>query len=237
MTMQRPPGTPSKKYRLFSGTALKHLALIAMLLDHMGKALLTDPPRIPGGFVLSTVFEIPGRLAFPLFCFLLIEGYFHTHDFKRYLRRLLIFALISEIPFNLFTSAAWCEPNAQNILFTLSLALIAIGSVDALRSRISWWPLPAAGIVLAGCLTASFAAADYGSYGILVPFAFYLFHDLPPVDTLTGNAILFKEPWSFPAFGPTILYNGRRGRRLKWLNYWFYPVHLLVLGLLLLWFF
>lgn len=202
-----------------------------------GKALLTNPSRIPGGFVLATVFEIPGRFAFPLFCFLLIEGYFHTHDFKRYLRRLLIFALISEIPFNLFTSAAWCEPNAQNILFTLSLALIAIGSVDALRSRISWWPLPAAGIVLAGCLTASFAAADYGSYGILVPFAFYLFHDLPPVDTLTGNAILFKEPWSFPAFGPTILYNGRRGRRLKWLNYWFYPVHLLVLGLLLLWFF
>ena len=84
-----------------SGTALKRIACLSMLLDHIGASLLENGlfkqgAFWPGDVQLDCVLRLAGRLAFPIYCFLLVEGFFHTHDLKKYALRMLGFALISE---------------------------------------------------------------------------------------------------------------------------------------------
>ena len=113
-----------------SGTALKRLACLSMLLDHLGASLLENglfrcsaiDPRLVG---LDQLLRLVGRLAFPIYCFLLVEGFLHTHDFKKYALRMLGFALISEGPFDwaFFSGVYWGH---QNVYFTLLLGLALI---------------------------------------------------------------------------------------------------------------
>ena len=94
-----------KKFQVFNGAQLKYLAFLSMLIDHANNALLT--PMLNGeGFLLhlSNLFSILGRIAFPLFVFFIVEGFFKTRSRKRYLMTLLIFGVISEVPFDMFTS-------------------------------------------------------------------------------------------------------------------------------------
>ena len=124
-----------KRLKILSGAQLKYIAFFTMLIDHVNKALIY--PNLNGGMllVISDIFDIVGRIAFPIFIFLLIEGFFKTTNRWKYLGMLLLFGVISEIPFDLFTTATFFEPNWNNIMFTLALVLVIIWCIDTLKEK------------------------------------------------------------------------------------------------------
>ena len=99
------------KLKTLSGAQLKYIAFTTILIDHVNKALIY--PNLNGGIllVISDIFDILGRIAFPIFIFLLIEGYFRTTNRWKYLGMLLLFGIISEIPYDMFTTASYFDPN------------------------------------------------------------------------------------------------------------------------------
>ena len=228
------------KLRIFSGAQLKYIAFLSMLVDHINKALIY--PFLSGEGILqhiSDAFDIFGRIAFPLFAFFLVEGFFKTGNRKKYLASLVIFGVFSEIPFDMALSGVFFEPNSNNVMFTLSLSLVTIWIIDVLKKKIKnkyIWYFISFIIVAVMCLVAMVLGLDYEKHGILIGYFFYIFYDKPFMAIIFGYISIFKEFFSLLGFGFTLFYNGKRGRQNKILNYLFYPVHLLILGLLRLYF-
>lgn len=205
---------------------LKLIAVISMLIDHTGAVLFPE----------EVWFRIVGRLAFPIFCFLIAEGYTHTRNVKRYAFRLFLFALLSEIPFDLLFFDSWFDISGQNVFFTLFLGLCAVWVADILKSR---WPVPA--FLCAGLFAAAaqLLCTDYGAFGVALIVAFFLCRDKDFLKTAaflllnTGDALLndsMVQLYAAPAVLPILLYNGKPGKyRLKVFFYLFYPCHLLIL--------
>lgn len=207
-----------------------------MLIDHVNNALIT--PYLNGqGFLLylSNLFSILGRIAFPLFVFFLVEGFFKTSNRMKYLIMLLIFGVISEVPFDLFTSKTCLAPYWNNIMFTLALCLVTIWIIDILKDKISnkytWYALSILIVAFFGFLSMELSL-DYDYHAIVVAYLFYIFYDKPLLGAGLGYISIIKELYSFIGFGMTLTYNGERGKQYKWFNYFFYPVHILILGLL-----
>ncbi len=242
-----------KAFTCLSGTALKIIGVLTMFIDHIGAVLLEvgvlryqDPvynARILGtaqGQLIENVdimLRSVGRMAFPIFCFLLVEGYVHTGNYRRYLRRMLIFALVSEVPFDL---AVWNTPiyiQGQNIYFTLSIGLMTLYLLDRLKTvDIVQRGIMSGLIVAAAGLTAHLLRVDYGFSGVLLILLFYYLRGNRPFLFLAGAAMLILIEGSVFSLSFIIsmacicLYSGKRGRlRHKYLFYWFYPAHLLVL--------
>ena len=113
----------------FSAAALHILAMALMLCDHLWATLL------PAQEWMTAV----GRLAFPIFAFMAVEGYFHTHSFKRYAQRMLVFAILSEIPFDLMYGGTWFYPVHQNVIWTLLIGLLGIRAMEAVREKGKTW--------------------------------------------------------------------------------------------------
>lgn len=231
------------KIRVFSGAQLKYIAFLSMLIDHVNKALMY-PLLTENGFLryVSDVFDILGRVAFPLFMFFLVEGFFKTGNRFKYLLNLIVFGIISEIPFDLFQSAVLFQPNSNNVMFTLALALAMIWVIDELKvpksyiiPSVLWFPVSII-IVITVCLLSMIWGLDYEYHGILIAYFFYIFRNNPILSIIGGYLSIFKTPWALLGFGLTLTYNGKRGKQNKILNYLFYPVHLLILGLLRLYF-
>ena len=220
---------------------LKLLAVVTMLIDHMGFTL----------FPHAVWMRAVGRLAFPIFCFLIAEGCAHTHDKKRYAGRLLLFAVLSELPFNLMCSGQWLSWNHQNVLWTLLIGALVCWAMDWARTRPEMWQrLPADAAIAVGFLLGQVCNTDYGGWGVMTVALFYLCREgryarcglLLGMLVLNGLCISSR---TVPAFGiavpiqilaaaalPVIwLYNGRPGvnRHWRWAFYAFYPTHLLVL--------
>lgn len=228
-----------KNFQFLSGAGLKLIAIISMLADHVNKALIYPYLESNHGFLafISDVFDIIGRIAFPLFCFMLVEGYFKTRNRKKYLLNLLLFGVISEVPFDMFTTASFFNMNWNNVMFTLALVLVTVWIIDTLKEKMqkrpkALWYLVSILIVLVMCIVSMSLSLDYEHHAILIGYFFYLFHDMPVFAIPFGYASMFKEPWALLGFGLTLTYNGERGKQHKMLYYWFYPVHLLILGLL-----
>ena len=231
------------KIRIFSGVQLKYIAFLSMLIDHVNKALMY-PLLTENGFLryVSDVFDILGRVAFPIFMFFLVEGFFKTGNRFKYLLNLIVFGIISEIPFDLFQSAVLFQPNSNNVMFTLALALVMIWVIDELKvpksyiiPPVLWFPVSII-IVITVCLLSMIWGLDYEYHGILIAYFFYIFRNNPILSIIGGYLSIFKTPWALLGFGLTLTYNGKRGKQNKILNYLFYPVHLLILGLLRLYF-
>ena len=227
------------KIQFLSGAWLKLIAIISMLIDHVNKALIYPNLSSNDGAltVLSNLFDIIGRTAFPLFCFLLVEGYFKTRSRKKYLFNLLIFGVISEVPFDMFTTASFFNMNWNNVMFTLALVLITIWMIDILKEKMqnlpkALWYFVSVIILFIMCIVAMYLSLDYEHHAILIGYFFYLFHDTPILSIPFGYASMYTQPWALLGFGLTLTYNGKRGKQNKMLNYWFYPVHLLILGIL-----
>ena len=229
---------------------LKFLAMALMLCDHMWAALF------PAAEWLTCL----GRLAFPIFAFLLAEGFFHTHNLRRYLLRLLLGAVLSEIPFNLMYSGSVFYPFHQNVLWTFLLSLLLMALMDRVLPAV----LVCCALAAAGFLLSYGAMLDYYGVGVLTPLVFYAFRGrnwrcflgqlaclyLLHVRLLGGyfyeisiagfQVQLVQQGLALLALAPIWLYRGRQGphgRAFQTVCYGFYPAHMLVLyairGLLL----
>ena len=123
---------------------------------------------------LDRVLRFTGRLAFPIFCFLLVEGFVHTRDVKKYVRRLFLFALISEVPFDLAFFRTPFALDHQNVYWTLALGVLAMAGLKHFEKpdgSASWKGL----LCAAGCtLAALLACTDYDGIGVLIICALYL---------------------------------------------------------------
>lgn len=225
-----------KKFQVFNGAQLKYLAFVSMLIDHVNNALIT--PMLDGeGFLLylSNIFSVLGRIAFPIFIFFIVEGFFKTSNRKKYLITLLMFGVISEVPFDMFTSRTYFDPYWNNMMFTLALCLITIWIIDSLKENIHnkiFWYVGSIIIVVIFGFLAMKLSLDYDYHAIIVAYLFYIFYDKPLLGAGLGYLSIIKELYSFLGFAITITYNGERGRQYKWLNYFFYPAHILILGIL-----
>ncbi|NLK74517.1 MAG: hypothetical protein GX288_04430 [Clostridiales bacterium] len=213
---------------------LKMIGIITMLLDHIG-AVLLQPGTVPY-FILRSI----GRLAFPIFAFLIVEGFFHTRDLKKYMTRLGIFALLSEIPFDLAFNNKVLELGYQNIFFTLFLGLILIHFIHQLENKYRTNPTAynifSALVTLLFCIIAVILGTDYDFKGILIIVAFYLFREsklwmvvslLLILNMIGGISVLGTLSMVFIGF-----YNGKKGKDIKYFFYIFYPLHLLLLFLI-----
>ena len=239
---------PVQKRQGLSGTALKLMACITMLIDHIGASCLEAGLLVPliasGTFStdpaaasllqLDRVLRYIGRLAFPIFCFLLVEGFLHTHDLKKYALRMLGFALISEWPFDwaFFSGVYWGH---QNVYFTLLLGLLAMKALDTYQTPEG---MPALKGIL-GAATCFLAAAllhcDYDVLGLALILALYMTRKDKRAQCIAGAVFSLFEPVAPLAFGLVWFYSGERGGSSKleqWAFYWFYPAHIFVLGVL-----
>ena len=211
----------------FNSFQLKWIAIITMVIDHVGAVLF--PHRM--------MFRVIGRIAFPIFCFLLVEGFFHTRDIYRYLIRLGVFAVLSEIPYDLAFHGKVLEIDGQNVFLTLFLGVLLMYLMEKNRNilvRIVY--------VLLIMWMASVLHTDYGYRGILLILIYYLLHARKELKVSVGaawNIFMYMDimnlAWIpvqyFGAFAsvPIALYNGERGPKIKYFFYLFYPCHLLVL--------
>lgn len=299
-------------------SVLKWIAVITMLIDHIGATLLRQYklmyPNLEAIRILYRIFRNIGRLSFPLFIFLLTEGFFHTHSKKKYLLRMLLFGILSEIPFDLAFYHKAFYLQKQNVYFTLTLGLLAIYLIDLIDKKWkqntfsaitlkSYLKVPV--IVLCN-LAAWFMKTDYdfsGVSAIIVMYCVKTYMEAPlmfrygkplysgqPSGTVTRKAnetkskkmlgksdekrieqkcekkaVIMSKSIPAPrdvlhrcldmlAMGATCLvlltsniseafalidtplvfaYNGKRGKQLKYFFYLFYPVHLLLLWLLM----
>ena len=212
-----------------SSLALKLTALFTMIIDHYGAIFQSD----------IITYRIIGRLAFPIYCFLLVEGYFHTSNIKKYAARLLIFAFISEIPFDL---AFYGEIgfDHQNIFFTLFIGLTAVYIIDNKKINVNNNAL----IVFAASVLASLLRTDYQFIGIIYIFTFYSMRNQPKNKKFTVLALIMSvvniaagwlQEFSLLALVPIYYYNNKQGRKNKILQISFYiayPLHLMIFYLI-----
>lgn len=227
---------------------MKKIAVVTMLIDHIGAAffyVLTSgydgTAVFAGADLIYDLLRIIGRTSFPIFCFLLVEGFLHTRSVRRYLLRLLLFALVSELPFDLaFYDCIW-NIEMQNVFFTLLLGVLAMSVMRWTEERgekkgRAWmlrWVIGLAGAF--GCvLAAHVLRTDYGAAGVLLILVLYEFRKVRMLSCLAGYitmCVVAMESWCFPAFLFFVpAYNGEKGKSSKYFFYVFYPVHLLVLS-------
>ena len=143
------------------------LAMICMLCDHLWGTL------IPGNEWLTCI----GRIAFPIFAFLTVEGYFHTSNFKKYLKRMLVFAILSEIPFNLALGSRVFYPLHQNVLWSFLISLGLIHWNEKAKTSGKRWKqvLVAFVSILLATIVGIVTMVDYYHAGILMVLLFYWF--------------------------------------------------------------
>ena len=312
--------TVENKKRGISGSTLKIIAIVAMVIDHIAAVVLARQ-MIATGYLdamNSGVYEevmgwltdnmllyysydfmrMVGRLGFPIFCFLLVEGFLRTGNVKKYLLRMGIFALVSEIPFDLAMTGSFFHWTYQNVFFTLFLGLFALIAFEffAKQELKKGWGIlvkttgalfPAAYITMAlanlagverissllmGCgvitiflaililicvkkygerkvqtvcadisvllmvmYLADLIYTDYSGMGVLTIAMMYFFRKSKLKAMTAGCITLFvmniNEWFAFFSILPVTMYNGKRGLKMKYFFYVFYPLHLLILYL------
>lgn len=237
----------NSKFQIRS-TGLHILAMGLMLCDHSWAMLF------PSAEWLTCV----GRIAFPIFAFMIVEGFFHTHNLRRYLLRLLIWALVSEIPFDLMYASTPFFPYHQNVLWTFLLSLLIISLIEKCRLRLKpvLTVLISAGLAAAGFLIGYMTMVDYYGIGVLTVLTFYAFRRRTWTNRLLQFLCLYVLNvkllggyyYEISVFGFTIeivqqglalfalipiwLYQGKQGFRSKAFQYFcyaFYPAHMLLL--------
>lgn len=230
-----------------SGNTLKILALIIMIVDHVGAVLLPQ----------YRILRYIGRLAFPIYCFLITEGVIHTKNIYRYGIRLLEFAFISELPFDLAIHGKLLEFTDQNVFFTLFIGMVVVyitRVMDETKGLIAF---------MAGMGIALLMKVDYSAYGIIMIYCFYKFRENPLwmlisigiTNYIMGIGGTGSQKYAVFAMIPIFLYSGKKSYREKelltdntnnsdgsvksvgeiLLQYGFYaayPIHLIILYLI-----
>lgn len=267
--------TANKK---LTGYHLKLIALITMCIDHIAAVLVwrlyVASYRITASMQLSdyigdkivvwvaenqdvvyTIYEwmrYIGRMAFPIYCFLLVEGFLYTRNVTKYAGRLAVFALISEIPFDLAIEGQWMSQACSNVFFTLVLGLIAIWALSYIEKFAEFWQeknwepilgrilILSAGLIVIvgfGAFADMVLFTDYGLGGIVAIAVIYLLRgqkviafaaSVLALTVITGDIEILAMLMIYPI----MKYDGTRGKNMKWVFYAFYPAHLLVLALI-----
>lgn len=241
----------SKNFEL-TAAVLHIIAMTLMLMDHLWATLL--PAR--------EWLTCAGRVAFLIFAFMAVEGYFHTRSFKKYILRMLLFAVLSEIPFDLMYGGTWFYPVHQNVLWTFLLGLLGVWLMEQVRKKGKTWMylLVCVLVVLAGLVLGTLCMVDYYGGGVLTVFVFYFLHGrkwwcflgqlaalywlnvellgglMYPVQLFGMEFELCQQGLALLALIPIWLYRGRQGYHSKpfqYLCYAFYPVHMLLLVVVL----
>lgn len=241
----------SKNFEL-TAAVLHIIAMTLMLMDHLWATLLPAKEWL----------TCAGRVAFPIFAFMAVEGYFHTRSFKKYILRMLLFAVLSEIPFDLMYGGTWFYPVHQNVLWTFLLSLLGVWLMEQVRKKGKTWMylLVCVLVVLAGLVLGTLCMVDYYGAGVLTVFVFYFLHGrkwwcflgqlaalywlnvellgglMYPVQLFGMEFELCQQGLALLALIPIWLYRGRQGYHSKpfqYLCHAFYPVHMLLLVVVL----
>ena len=231
--------------------SLHIMAMAFMLCDHLWGTI------VPGNDWLTCI----GRISFPIFAFLIVEGYFHTGNLKKYVCRILLFAILSEIPFNLAMGSRWFYPIHQNVLWSFLIALGLIHWNEKARAAGKIWMRILIGCVtvLLGYIVGLVTMVDFYHAGIMTVLVFYFFRQrkwwsylgqticLWYINTeilggfsyelqLFGQTyFLVRQSFALLALIPIWLYRGNQGyhsKPLQMVYYMFYPLHLLILGVI-----
>lgn len=224
-----------------SAFALKILALVTMLIDHVGAVFF------PQHIFLRYI----GRLSFPIFAFLLAEGFVHTKSRMKYFLRLVLFGVISELPYNYLFYGSILHPESQNIMFELAMGIPVLYCAEKIKEKKYLFIFPCVLLIL----MAEFLGLSYGVYGIILMLTAYVARGkgagLQGLYS-AGTTIIFNGTvdLSIPFIGgrlsildfnsiqslaalaaiPIMAYNGKRGKlSLKWFFYIIYPAHLILL--------
>ncbi len=232
-----------------SRSDLKIITMALMVLDHSYNMLFPD----------LDILKIVGRISFPIFCYLTVEGFRHTSNVKKYMLRLFIFGIISEIPFNLLVGWDLRYGSAQNVMWTLLIGVMVLyGFEKCKRFNNLVMTFLVTLIAALGLGLADFLRTDYGGFGVLQIIVFYIFYDkveysklgqLIGIGVINGHLLSGRRmnlgfigmpdiAFSRQIFGvlslPIIwLYNGEKGIDSKVFNYicyWFYPAHIMILA-------
>lgn len=241
-----------KRYKLETTSLSLHvMAMAFMLCDHLWGTI------VPGNDWLTCI----GRVAFPIFAFMIVEGYFHTKNLKKYVLRLLVFALLSEIPFDLAMGSRGFYPLHQNVLWSFLIAIGLIHWNEKTKAKGNLWARIAVGVlsVAIGYIVGLVTMVDFYHAGILTVLAFYFFRERKwwgylgqlvclwyiNMEMLGGYGyeinfggethFFVRQGLALLALIPIWLYRGKQGyhsKALQYTYYAFYPVHLLILGLI-----
>lgn len=238
---------------LLSSFGLKRIAVASMVIDHIGSFLLRalmNPYRVDGGILVGRdspaalrqlmlgreACDILGSIAFPVFCFLIAEGFLHTRDRLRYGGQMLVFALLSEVPYDLAHYQTVFSPRLQNMMFTLACAILTLLLIRRAEER--WqeqkalrWGMTAAAVA-AGMAAAYLVRGEYVFLGPLAVSLVYLLRERGMWRIAGLAPLLVASPWTALAVPFLLLYNGERGRGSKWFFYLFYPAHFLAFAAL-----
>ena len=222
-----------------SRDSIKMVAMLTMLINHIANVFL------PAGQPLTNLCLCIGYFTAVTMCFFLVEGYGCTRSKRRYAGRLLLFAVLSELPFNLMCSGQWLSWNYQNVLWTLLIGALVCWAMDWARTRPEMWRrLPADAAIAVGFILGQVCSTDYGGWGVLLVTLFYLTREVRNrwAIQLVGLALFcwFCSAWRLEMLAmlsliPLYLYNGERGfsnKALQYGFYAFYPVHILILSVL-----
>lgn len=259
-----------------SGYHLKMIALVTMLIDHIGAVViwrvLQASHRVTASMQMSnhlgdkiivwfaehqtfiyTLYEymrMVGRMAFPLYCFLLVEGFLHTRDVKKYAFRLFLFALLSEIPFDFALEGTFWYPDYNNVFLTLLLGLLCINTLSWLGRVFQKWTEKNRDKFIGNCIKGFLSVVvvsgisivaeevlntDYGMGGIVAIVLIWLFRNYRTFafcSSIVALGILSSTSEYLAICMLPVLqrYDGTRGKQTKYLYYAFYPVHLFLLG-------
>jgi len=239
-----------KGIRFINSFWLHLLAMALMLCDHMWGTIMR------GNDWMTTI----GRLAFPIFAFLLVEGFFHTKNLKKYELRLLIGAVLSEIPFNLMLGGYWLDPFEQNVMWTFLIAIICMQITEKLKKKNEIIGTVAGVLIFGiGAMLGFVTFVDYFGYGVIMVAVFYFFRGnqwwkmvLQAAGLILINCVWYKgliidislfgqvfemkrQGFAVLALLPIWLYNGEKGpggKAYQYFCYLFYPVHILILSLI-----
>lgn len=262
----------------FTGYHLKMIALVTMLIDHIAAVFiwqiyvasfsLTGRVQIGEGIGDKIIFWVAnhqtmvydiyqlmryiGRMAFPIYCFLLVEGFLHTRSVKKYALRLFLFALISEIPFDLAITGTLWSLDYSNVFFTLVIGLVLIWALSYVERFYEFWKekkwddflgkmiaMIAGGFVaiVLGLFADMMLKTDYGMAGVFAIAVMYLLRQMKEIGFTLAIMILSvmssnTEILALLMLYPLMKYDGTRGKNMKYAFYVFYPAHLLILALL-----
>lgn len=255
------------KHKGLSQEGLKLIACVTMLIDHIGATLVVrmffrcpvDSEAFPYWESLYFGMRVIGRIAFPIYCFLLVEGAHRTRNPKKYGLRLFIGMLLSEIPFDLAFSPTWLvyewklttpflgfNPEFNSVMMTL---LLGFGMLQWMKRVKGFWKVA---VILPFYILAERLYTDYGGMGILLIAVFALTKGMEKETLLRALGcaavlcadldIMLKygighsmESFAMLALIPIALYDGRKltnSKAVQWAFYLFYPVHILILALL-----